>query len=158
SFSGHLAHPHGALLAASDGYLYGSSTAHKGAIFRMTTRGTVDIVHAFQGGAQDGELSWGRLAEGRDGLLYGTTPPGGTFDRGTVFSMSRVDGAIRLLHHFERDGLVRGVTEGPDGQFYGVVPSTQGKRPEYPRGQIFRVSTDGQFEVVYDFPSPRHHG
>jgi uncharacterized repeat protein (TIGR03803 family) len=161
SFSGHVAKPHGSLLAASDGYLYGNSTLHKGAIFRVTTRGAVDVVHAFQGGAQDGEHPWGRLTEGSDGFLYGTTLRGGMYDSGTVFKMSRSDGAITLLHHFQRDGgghdgPARGVTEGPDGWLYGVMNAEDGT--EYRRGHIFRVSTDGQFEVVYDFDSPRHHG
>ena len=163
SFSGHVAKPHGSLLAASDGYLYGSSTVHKGAIIRITTRGAVDVLHAFEGGAQDGEHPWGRLAEGSDGSLYGTTLRGGIYDSGTVFKMSRSDGAITLLHHFQRDdgnrdGPTRGVTEGPDSRLYGVVGSTNGNQAEYRRGQIFRVSTDGQFEVVYDFRSPRRHG
>lgn len=163
SFSGEVARPHGALLAASDGFFYGNSTVDHGAIFRMTTQGDVEVVHAFQGGGQDGKSSWGRLAEGRDGLLYGTTLRGGKYDNGTVFQMRRDDGAVTLLHHFKKDGRsengpIDGVTEGSDGQFYGVISARIGKQVDYRRGQIYRVSTDGQFQVVYDFRSPRRHG
>jgi uncharacterized repeat protein (TIGR03803 family) len=160
SFTSDITKPRSALLSASDGRLYGSTTAGNGAIFRMTTQGQVEVVHRFQG-RSDGSFPDGRLAEGRDGWLYGTTYRGGRHDAGTVFRMNREDGSVRVLHHFHQDGRdgnrpIAGVTEGADGWFYGTIIERRGKPLR--RGLIYRVDRMGQFEVVYDFPSPKHHG
>lgn len=161
SFTGSVAKPRCSLLAASDGYLYGVTTAGNGAVYRMTTAGQVEPVHMFKGGRNDGSFPDGRLIEGRDGLLYGTTYVGGRHGSGTVFKMKRSDGDIRLLHHFAKDGRdgnrpISGVSEGPDGWFYGTIIERRGKA--YRRGLIYRVDPEGQFEVAYDFPSPKRHG
>jgi uncharacterized repeat protein (TIGR03803 family) len=46
------------------------------------------VLHTFAGGPGDGAEPTGSLTVGNDGVLYGTTDFGGTFDYGTVFSLT----------------------------------------------------------------------
>jgi uncharacterized repeat protein (TIGR03803 family) len=143
-----LCHPHKALLAASDGRFYGIT---RDAVFRMSLDGTVEALHFFSAEAGDGREPSGRLVEGRDGHLYGTTQHGGLHRFGTVFRMNRHNGSLVTLHHF--DGLdgarpASGLTEGPDGFYYGVVNAKHDT--QYGRGLIYRVGSSGGFEIVHD--------
>jgi uncharacterized repeat protein (TIGR03803 family) len=143
-----LCHPQKSLLAASDGRFYGIT---RDAVFRMNLDGEVQALHFFNVEARDGNVPSGRLIEGRDGHIYGTTQHGGLYKYGTVFRMNRDDGTLVILHHF--DGLdgahpISGVTEGPDGLYYGVVNGIHDTR--YARGLIYRIDSSGQFEIVHD--------
>ncbi|MFO1338314.1 MAG: choice-of-anchor tandem repeat GloVer-containing protein [Burkholderiaceae bacterium] len=145
------------LVLASDGFFYGTAPLgglhDLGTVFRLQPNGRVEVVHHFQGGAQDGASPVGGLTEGSDGFFYGVTGGGGERGKGTLFKMSR-DGEVTVLHSFWFDGRdgrpVAPPTEGPDGRFYGVA----GGHRENRRGLIFRIDRDGAYEVVYGFPPP----
>ncbi|HEV8689579.1 MAG TPA: choice-of-anchor tandem repeat GloVer-containing protein, partial [Ideonella sp.] len=150
--------PRGNLLLASDGYFYGTTAvggaADRGTVFRMKPNGQVKWLHAFDPAQKDGATPLGRLIEGSDGLIYGTTTAGGQYCCGTVFKMHR-NGELHIVHSFSFDGHDgyspdTGVTEGPDGRFYGVAEGHRENR----RGLIFRFDRRGHFKVVYDFPPP----
>ena len=90
---------------------------------------------------------------GRDGKLYGTTPAGGALDRGTVFRVNPDGSALQVLHSFtcESDGCSpsAGLTEGPDGKFYGTTQS--GGSVAF-TGTVFRLNPDGSaFETLHTF-------
>ncbi len=149
--------PRGNLLLASDGHFYGTTLqggpTNRGTAFRMNARGHVTLLHAFGSADGDGAYPIGRLIEGSDGLLYGTTSGGGR-GFGTVYKMHR-NGVVKVLHGFSFDGRDgyspdNGVTEGPDGLFYGVAEGHRENR----RGLIFRVDSRGHLDVVCTFPPP----
>ena len=110
----------------NDGQLYGStrkeSTNSKGAVFKMTTGGSVSILHAFAGGASDGAESAGGLVLAPNGLFYGTTAKGGSANFGTIFSMTS-GGVVTVLHTFTGTNGVwpSGLLRTPDNKFYASV-------------------------------------
>jgi uncharacterized repeat protein (TIGR03803 family) len=93
----------------------------------------------------------GILAQGEDGLLYGTSLKGGSVGEGTVFSMTP-GGAVSALGSFA-DGsggthCNTGLSLGRDGNFYGTCP--QGVSP-YENGTVFSTSPSGAIATLYAF-------
>jgi uncharacterized repeat protein (TIGR03803 family) len=89
--------PAAGLLKGSDEALYGTTTSggsnSLGTVFKLNHDGRGYLVlHAFSGA--DGYEPFGVLVEGRDGMLYGTTVAGGTYDRGTVFRREQLPGSV----------------------------------------------------------------
>ena len=82
-----------ALIQATDGNFYGtavtggnnSCSGGCGTIFKITSRGSLTVLHAFSG--SDGAEPTG-LVQDTNGTFYGTTTGGGTSNDGTVFSLS----------------------------------------------------------------------
>jgi uncharacterized repeat protein (TIGR03803 family) len=125
------ANPVSELVETDDGSLYGTTGSSgvfgppvigHGTIFRVdpATR-TVTTRYRFSG--PDGSNPLGRLIQGSDGLIYGTTVSGGVFGRGTVFSLDAA-GTLTTVHHFAGpDGRLpgAGVTQGLDGRLYGTT-------------------------------------
>ena len=123
------ANPYASLTLATDGYFYGVLKAGgefgKGAVFRMTPAGEVTIVHAFSGGANDGEYpNDGPLLQANDGNLYGVTLYGGANYGGVLYRLT-LAGAFTLLQSFGSgtdgrwpDGQL---IQGADGKLYGTT-------------------------------------
>jgi len=88
--------PMAGLLQASDGAFYGVTSRggpdDGGAVIEMTADGTVTTLHALDCRA-DGCRPQGRLIEGSDGYLYGTTSTGGPLGGGVVFRVNPHPGA-----------------------------------------------------------------
>ena len=86
------AHPTGRLVMASDGNLYGMTSAGArwpGHRLRHHAGGRRDgAADSFSGDALDGAFPAAGLIQGADGGLYGTTQFGGILDLGTVFRMA----------------------------------------------------------------------
>src|SRR5437867_4362588 len=86
------ANPYAELIQASDGMLYGTSSAGgsagKGTVFRISTNGTEFLVlKSFGAATNDGRRPFAPVIEGSDGALYGMTEEGGDFGFGTVFRL-----------------------------------------------------------------------
>jgi uncharacterized repeat protein (TIGR03803 family) len=83
--------PYGNLIQASDGNLYGVTSAggasNNGAVFRITSDGTETVLYSFAGGPTDGATPT-NLLQARDGSLYGTTLAGGASNHGTIFKLN----------------------------------------------------------------------
>jgi uncharacterized repeat protein (TIGR03803 family) len=85
------------------------------------------------------------------GLFYGTTELGGTFNGGTVFSLSTTGNNERVLYSFENGPSEGGPVAGlvnVNGTLYGTTP----KEGKYNSGTVFRMSTSGaNVRVVHNF-------
>jgi uncharacterized repeat protein (TIGR03803 family) len=105
------------------------------------------VLHVFGGGA-DGFYPVARLIA-VNGVLYGTTPFGGTAGRGTVFSVTTA-GKERVVYNF---------LGGPDGSYplanlvvaNGVLYGTTQNGGTYAKGTVFSVTTNGVERVLYSF-------
>jgi uncharacterized repeat protein (TIGR03803 family) len=159
-------------LTDSAGNIYGMTayggTAALGTVFKITpivgnTDSTLTTIHNFTGmnsanpSASDGASggnNYGfsnKLIFGSDGLIYGTTPLGGAYNQGTVFSMT-TSGVVTVLHSFganSTDGTTpqAGLVQGSDGNFYGTT-STGGANTY---GTVFSITPQGVETIVHSF-------
>src|SRR6185295_16870341 len=96
------------LLAASDGYLYGTTLGsglfEYGVIFKMRHDGSnYQILHNFRPDADDGINPYEGLSEGADGVLYGATRYGGGIDdAGTIFKLNKDGSGYTVIHRFTK--------------------------------------------------------
>jgi uncharacterized repeat protein (TIGR03803 family) len=161
------AFPAAELVEIDDGSLYGTTeggfffptpgvpppdppTPIPGAIFRLDpATGSFAIRHVFSG--PDGSRPTGRLIQGTDGLIYGTTTEGGAHGFGTVFSFDGA-GTLTTLHHFAgHDGANpgAGVIQGFDGRLYGITENGGA----FNDGTVFVMNVTGGLTTLHDFVS-----
>jgi uncharacterized repeat protein (TIGR03803 family) len=154
--------PTGALMQASDGHLYGTTEGGPtgdGGVFRVTLGGTLTTIGLFNSSLAEVRLTGGapsgRLIEGSDGYLYGTTLFGADGAPGGVFRVDRAAAdpyeAISVVATLAVDGSqgiepTAGVTEAPDGTLYGTARF--GGADGF--GTVFRVS-GGAVSTVASF-------
>jgi uncharacterized repeat protein (TIGR03803 family) len=151
SFSGGAsdgATPNSALVQATDGNVYGTTTYGGrlgfGTIFRLSPAGTVTLLYSFSGGV-DGASPTG-VIQANDGNLYGTTSTGGQFNAGTIFRVS-LAGALTTVHAFSAaDGgnSVAPLMPGADGLLYGTTAGGG----VYPGGAVFKMTLGGALTVL----------
>lgn len=154
--------PRAALLEATDGQFYGTTsqggTLNHGTLFRLSTSGTLTILHSFNR-ATDGASPAARLVEASDGSLYGTTPDGGpaasTSGGGTVFRWTPA-GSFQVVHAFGAlaDGVAEPaeLIEGSDGNFYGNARRAldSAGTPNY-AGAVYRMTPNGTVSRLHAF-------
>jgi uncharacterized repeat protein (TIGR03803 family) len=114
------------LIQASDGHLYGLTSANSGAaatLFKMDASGTFTTVYTF--GEAGGPAPVGPLVEGPDGALFGVASRLGSPGLDGLFKVT-TSGVFTVLHSFDQlspigyravGGLIRSV----DGGLYGVT-------------------------------------
>jgi len=123
--------PASALIQATDGNYYGTTIAGGsyggGTFYRVTSSGVHAVLWNF-GSGSDGGGPEGDIVQARDGNFYGTTDFGGlTATSGTIYRIAP-DGTETVLWNqgFGLSGAsvrVFGLTQGPNGYFYGVTAS-----------------------------------
>ena len=146
--------PLGELLLGRDGWLYGTTSsggpANQGTLFRVSPSGGFSVLHVFgYYEPSEGTSPRGRLVQGSDGCIYGTTEFGGEYGYGTVFRMAP-DGTYTDFHSFsQREGAnpLAGLMVGRDGRFYGTT-SWGGA---YGSGTVFAITPNRRVSVVHDF-------
>jgi uncharacterized repeat protein (TIGR03803 family) len=167
-FDGHDGSSPNALAVGSDGAFYGTtllggkySDPHAnvsgGVAFKLSASGQFTLLHAFGGPKDDGTgPAYIRLVQAPDGFFYGATELGGANNGGTLFKMSAA-GKVTKLHDFvgqsgTTDGSfpTGGLVLATDGYLYGQTV-TGGT---YSSGVIYRISTGGDYGVVYEFGGP----
>lgn len=158
------------LLQGTDGNFYGTTfeggNSGYGAVFKVTPKGVVTVVYAFDG--PHGENPYPPLVQGRDGNIYGDTVRGGSLGGGVLFKLTP-QGTITVLHNFPDpnfpdDGTapVAGLVPAADGTFYGVT-TAGGSEGD---GVIFQITPAGAYSILYNFdgadgaspwPTPMQH-
>ena len=130
------------MIQALDGALYGMAFEggflNQGTLFKVTTAGQFQLLHAFSLAEAGNPL--GGFADGGDGFLYGAAESGGT-SSGEVFKMTQ-DGALTTVHAFS----------GPDGAFPVAPPvfrsevlygTTAGGGNPGPWGTLYKIDGTG---------------
>jgi uncharacterized repeat protein (TIGR03803 family) len=129
------------------GTFYGTTVEGFGAVFSITKRGEVRLIHGFGGPPYDGGNPSSGLIE-KNGTFYGETSWGGasclgsySSRCGTVFSVTP-SGTEKVLHSFGSgsDGV------GPNGGLVdvnGTLYGTTGSGGAYDVGTLFSVTTSG---------------
>ena len=147
--------PHGPVVKAPDGTLYGTSEQGgafaRGSVYSMTPNnaGLFDFatLHSFIG--PDGAAPRSALVFGSDGNLYGTTSGGGATGAGTLFRIAPSSGRLTRLHDFA-DGGGQEPTEvvfASDGALWGTTKSGGA----HGGGTAYRLAAGDVFSVVHDF-------
>ena len=144
-FEGESGFPLG-LVAASDGFLYGSDY-YSHDIFRLSKDGLTYVSLTNLAGSPVGNL-----IEGSDFLLYGVTEDGGTTELGSVFRMNPDGTDLQEIHSFTSisTNLVvpAGIIEGSDGKLWGTA--LRGGASD--QGMVFRLNKDGsQYQILRSF-------
>ena len=149
--------PLAALVQASDGILYGTTsvggTLSAGTVFKVTTAGVFTNLLSFTNttGSFLGYGPQAALVQWTDGNLYGTTNNGGTGGSGSIFRVTTA-GVLTTLRSISitPDGQnpYGALVPGSDGNFYGAATSggTLGK------GTVFNISpATSTFTRVFSF-------
>jgi uncharacterized repeat protein (TIGR03803 family) len=122
-----------------------SCTTLGGTVFRVTPDGALTTLHTFT----DYSTTPLFLTASRDGLLYGMTRGGGSYEYGTAYAMGTDGTYVELAEFNGTNGRYpsSALIEGADGNFYGTT--SQGGA--YDKGTIFRMTPDGTITTFYSF-------
>ena len=167
--------PLGAVLIASDGNLYGTTifggTTGEGTVYQVTPAGVESVLVSFGTVASPGAYPTTALIEGRtagspNGILYGTTGNGGTYNQGVVYSWNITTPAYATMYSFAGgagDGMnpAGELVQGADGNLYGTTlkggvgyAATPGNPPvvtNYGYGVVYKVTPQGAETLLYSF-------
>jgi uncharacterized repeat protein (TIGR03803 family) len=144
------AYPWAPPIQAPDGNIYGVTYngTTPGTAYRITPSGTFSVIANLPSETQ------APLILGKDGKLYGTTPYGGTYNRGTVFQLTIAKKPkLKIIHSFNpnTEGSIPGgpVMQAIDGKFYGITVwgGTFGQ------GIVYQVTSGGAYKVLHNFQS-----
>ena len=125
-----LKYPNGSLVQASDGKLYGMTSAGGtiinnpyGGIFSLDpATGIFGVLRSFDG--LSGTYPLGDLVQASDGKLYGMTQNGGIINRGVAFSVT-TSGNYTVLKNFGTNNSGTGASprllKASDGKLYGTT-------------------------------------
>jgi uncharacterized repeat protein (TIGR03803 family) len=144
--------PKGALLQASNGLLYGTTTSgNDGTIFKFDrATGIYTTIHTFNY-LTTGRYPIARLIQGNDGNLYGSTSGGGSSNKGTLFKLNPQTGVFTTLHSFTSGASGEGpkaeLLQASDGSFYG----TTGMGGANSVGSIFKMTAGGTVTTLRSF-------
>jgi uncharacterized repeat protein (TIGR03803 family) len=166
--------PDAPLVQATDGNLYGATseggtsngggicTSGCGVVFKMTSSGTLTLLHSFD--LNDGAAPSAALVQAADGSFYSTTAFGGTssacsdlYHCGAVFKMAPNDVLTRLYSFCSQSGCTDGFTPTgalvpeQSGNFYGTT-AYGGANGSY-NGTVFRISASSKLTTLYNFCS-----
>ena len=129
SFYTQIAAPWGDLIQASNGLLYGMTSAggiyDAGSIFCYNIITGKDSILYYFGSGTDGSGPVGSFIQANNGLLYGMTLFGGKNNKGTIISYDITTGKETLLHNFGSgtDGSLPygSLLQAKDSLLYGMT-------------------------------------
>jgi uncharacterized repeat protein (TIGR03803 family) len=118
--------PFAALVQASDGNFYGTTTQGGiqalGTVFKLDQQGHLSTLYTFGGNPGDAKFPAG-LTEGTDGNLYGVGSGGGTSNDGALFRIT-TGGTYTLLYSFSASvgqSPAGSLLQHTNGPFYGTA-------------------------------------
>ena len=152
------ANPIGALVRASDGNFYGTTSGAGsgalGTVFKITPAGALTTLYSFPqtvtpAGQEfpQGGHPYATLVQGTDGNLYGTTNFGGAQSHGTAFRVSLSGGFSLITDFVDSQPDSAGLVEGNDGNFYGVQPYAGSSYS----GSIYQLTPAGALTTLCTF-------
>lgn len=158
------AYPIGGLTLATNGDLYGTTSAGGangyGMVFKVSPQGTLTTVYSFcsQFNCPDGREPGAPPIQATDGNLYGVTILGGTggcggCHGGGIAYRLTLAGKLTVLQNFCTGSCTDGnnpsypLVQGTDGNFYGVITGRSG----YYDGKLFKMTPSGTVTVLYNF-------
>lgn len=118
-------YPYAALIQATNGLLYGSTTSGGsfgyGTIFQITPAGALTTLVSFN--VLDGADPQASLLQATDGNFYGTTPSGGRSGNGTIFELTPAGVLTSLFSFDDTDGSspFAALMEDTNGTLYGTT-------------------------------------
>ncbi|MFY9843921.1 MAG: choice-of-anchor tandem repeat GloVer-containing protein, partial [Terriglobales bacterium] len=136
------------------GNLYGTTsgggTSGAGVVFKLDTSGNETVLYNFTGG-NDGSTPYAGVVRDAAGILYGTTPFGGTAGLGVVFKVD-TSGNETVLHTFVRgpygnQPYLAGVILDSVGNLYGTT-AFDGAGGQ---GAVYKLDPSGNPKVLYAF-------
>jgi len=122
-------YPHGSLLQASNGKLYGTTVDdgayNKGVLFEYdVATDTFNKILDFDG-TTTGSHCFGSLIQAANGKIYGMTRYGGTFDRGVIFEFDMLLYTLTIKFNFDDSSSggapVGSLVEYSNNKFYGMT-------------------------------------
>jgi uncharacterized repeat protein (TIGR03803 family) len=142
--------PHGRLAFDADGEIYGTTqgggTNGTGTVYRLSPKSgggwTEKVIYNFSATGADGTAPSAGLTIAADGTMYSTTPDGGAFGAGAVFSLKKTSKGwkqtvIQSLNGSSNGGFpYEGLMMDTAGNLYGAAP-TGGASGQ---GVIYRLS------------------
>jgi uncharacterized repeat protein (TIGR03803 family) len=159
--------PEGAMLQATDGNLYGTTSGggvnSSGTVFKISTDGTLTTLYRF--GGTDGYQPVSGLVQATDGNFYGTTDSGGASNSncplgcGTVFRITS-EGKLTTLYNFcAQTGCSDGLSpqaaliQATDGTLYGTTSGGGNMMTYCPNGcgTLFTITLGGALTSLYSF-------
>ena len=157
--------PESALLLASDGNFYGTTTNETvtSTLFKVTPAGKLTILHTFcidVTTCLDGDVPVGALVQGPDGNLYGVNHSGGTEGGGTIYTTT-TKGQLTTLYNFcgksdcpNGSGPFAGMILASDENFYGTTNfggdrANGGCGPGC--GTIYQFTPQSALTTLYEF-------
>lgn len=148
--------PAGDLVEGQAGVIYGTNTSSglagsegPGTVFSVSFGGNASLVASFAGMRFTSTSFPNGLTKAADGNLYGTTPGGGTHDRGTIFKVTPA-GVLSGVAEFgpqHGQGPGSALAQARDGSFYGT---TYGGG-DFGSGTVFKLSPSGELTTVTSF-------
>jgi uncharacterized repeat protein (TIGR03803 family) len=145
------ASPAGDLAVDKNGNFYGimgGGAADFGGVFKLRASGhNIKIIYSFHGSPSDaGNPSSGVIMD-RAGNIYGTTPQGGTYDRGATYKIAK-DGTETVLHSFDRNTAPYGaLVRDEAGNLYGTASAGGTSNC----GAVFKLMPDGRQIILHAF-------
>ena len=159
--------PQGELLLGQDGFIYGTQYGggkyDQGTIFRISKTGSgFEVLHDFLGTIQpgnstDGADPEGRLAQGADGTIYGTTTFGGTpSGYGTAWSLKLTDGkwVYKQLRRFTADSHFNDVSYPHAGLVIdtnGVLYGAGAGGGRYGSGAVYQLTPPAKGDGAWGY-------
>jgi uncharacterized repeat protein (TIGR03803 family) len=144
--------PTGGLTLGTDGNFYGTTqqggTEGQGVVYKMTSTGTITILHSFSAGI-DGAFPYGPPIEASNGNFYGTTS-GGKGNYGLVYQITSTGTYTTIYTFTPAVGTypIAPPTQGVDGYLY-IPVSLDGLNS---CGSIVKMTTAGVLDGSYNFP------
>ncbi len=142
--------PNGSIISDTDffGVTASGGLYNTGVFYTNGLNGDRNKIYDFNG-PLDGQEPNGEIVEVESGLFYGTLRFGGPNSAGTVYSLTE-DGEFELIHAFDGNNggqfPYSGVLAHSDGNFYGTTING-GNNGD---GIIYRITSEGAFEKLYD--------